>query len=191
MRFQERLYTVTEYEAIVARYANKRFELINGEIVEKMPTQLHGVIINILAGYIFAFLQQNPIGYAMVEARYGLPDDETNDRIPDYSFVSHARNTPPVSQGAAPYMPDLAVEVQSPNQSEQFMRDKAAFYLEHGTHIVWLIYPNRQVVDVRTPNGNQLRTVDDTLDGGDVLPGFAMPVRDLFPLYAYDNADNA
>jgi len=66
--------------------AERRFELIDGEVVEKMPTQLHAYIIQMLSGFLFVFLRQNLLGYALLEARYRLPDDTENDLIPDLSL---------------------------------------------------------------------------------------------------------
>jgi Uma2 family endonuclease len=170
------------FEAFIARPENqgRRFERLFGEIVEKMPTQLHGYIIQMLSGLLFVFLRQHPLGYALVEARYQPPDD-AGDLIPDLSFVAHGHG-PLVRQGAAPYLPDLAVEVQSEGQSERFMLDKALLYLAGGARMVWLIYPAREIVEVLTATERQLLTREDRLTGGDVLPGFSVAVRDLFPV---------
>jgi Uma2 family endonuclease len=171
-----------QYEAFLARpeNLNRRFELIFGEITEKMPTQLPAYIIQMLSGFLFVFLRQNPIGYALIEARYRLPNDEENDLIPDLSFVKKGRG-PLVRTGPAHYMPDLVVEVQSEGQSERFMLDKALLYLAHGTQMVWIIYPLRRFAEVLTANDRQLLAIEDTVNGGDVLPGFSVAIRDLFP----------
>ncbi len=171
-----------QYEAFLAlpENANRRFELISGEIIEKMPTQLHAYIIQMLSGFLFVFLRENPMGYALIEARYQLPSRKENDLIPDLSFVAKARG-PLIRSGPAPYMPDLAVEAQSEGQSERFMLDKALLYLANGTRMVWIIYSTRQIVEVLTQTERQLLKITDTLTGGDVLPGFSVAVRDLFP----------
>lgn len=181
--FQDRTYTTTEYEALVAEHPDKRLELVDGEIVEKMPTQLHAYIVQMLSGFLFIFLREHPIGYALVEARYSLPDDDHNDRIPDLSFIRHDKG-PLIETGPAPYMPDLAIEVQSPGQSDRFMADKAAYYLAHGSRMVWLVYPDRRLVEVLTPDDRHLLTTDSVISGGMVLPGFSLPVRDIFPTAA-------
>jgi Uma2 family endonuclease len=175
--------TAAQYEAFLAlpENADRRFELVHGEIIEKMPTQLHAYIIQMISGFLFVFLRQNPLGYALIEARYRLPDDDENDLIPDLSFVAQGRG-PLVSSGPAPYMPDFTVEAHSEGKSIRFMHDKALLYLENGTRMVWIIYSTRQIVEVLTPTERQLLTIDDTLTGGDVLPGFSVAVRDLFPM---------
>lgn len=178
--FQDRLYTRTEYEALIQQHPERRLERINGEIVEKMPTQYHGVIVYLIAGFLFNYLREKPIGHVAVEARYGLPDDDANDHIPDLSFFTRERG-PIVTSGATPYMPDLAVEVQSPGQSERFLVDKGRYYLAHGSRMVWLVYPERRTVTVLTPDKQGELSDTATLKGGDVLPGFSVPVQDLFP----------
>lgn len=183
MAIQKNLYTTADFEVFIAlpEHTERRFELIGGEIVEKMPTLFHGHIVQLIAGYLFMFLLKNPIGWAAVEARYQIPDDLENARIPDLSFVLRQEGRILVEQGATPYMPDLAVEVQSPGQSEHLMLEKAQYYLSHGTMLVWLVYPKQQIVEVLSPSARQLLTIEDTLTGGELLPGLAIAVRDIFP----------
>jgi len=116
----------------------------------------------------------------VVEARYTMPDDDSNDRIPDLSFISKDK-APLVKQGPAPYMPDLAVEVQSPGQSDQLMLEKAQYYLANGSRMVWLVYPDRRLAEVLTPDDRHLLTDSADLSGGDVLPNLTIPVKDIFP----------
>ena len=172
-------YTTQEFEDFLVEHPDQLFELINGEIVEKMPTQLHAFIVAILTGALMNYLRQNPIGRALVEARYDLPDDKLNDRIPDLSFITHEKGAL-VRKGAALYMPDLAVEVQSPDQGDKLMTDKAAYYLAHGTPVVWLVYPEKRIVEVLMLEDRQLLNENATLNGGDVLPDFSLPIRDIF-----------
>lgn len=79
-------------------------------------------------------------------------------------------------------MPELAIEVQSPEQSDKFMKDKGEYYVARGSKLVWLVYPQQQIVEVLTPTERHLLTVNDTLNGGDVLPGFSLAIRDIFPV---------
>jgi Uma2 family endonuclease len=85
-----------------------------------------------------------------------------------------------VRKGAVPMMPDLAVEVQSPGQSDAIMAGKAAYYLAHGSRIVWLTFTAKRRVEVHRPGQVETFGLEDSLDGGDVLPGFKRPVRDIF-----------
>lgn len=173
-------YTLAEFEDFIAQPENAdwHFELVNGEIVQKLPTFLHGFIIAILTTALMNYLRDNPVGRAAVEARYRVSHDERNDLIPDLSYVGIDK--PIISKGAAPFMPDLAVEVQSPDQSDKFMLDKATYYLANGTRMVWLVYPEKRLVEVLTADERHLLTEENALDGGGVLPGFSLPVRDVF-----------
>lgn len=180
LNIQDRI-TTEEYEALLALPENtdRLLELIDGEIIEKMPGQLHGYIVWLLSGFLFNFLRANPTGYVTIETRHRRPDSD-HHLIPDLAFVTHDRGGA-VQAGAVPHMPDLAVEVQSPGQSERFMLDKALLYLASGARMVWLIYPERQIVETLTLTERQLLTAQDQLTGGDVLPGFSVAISELFP----------
>lgn len=180
-----KLYTIDEFEAFIARPENldHHFELIHGEIVEKpMPTEEHGIIIHTLSGEIYIFLKANPIARAEIEVRYKMPNDNHNGRQPDLSVVVDTQ-TPVVRRGAVPRMPDLAVEVKSPDDKFKDMREKADYYLSNGTRIVWLVYPHERLVEGFRPNrDSEILNESHTLNGEDVLPGFTLAISDLFRL---------
>lgn len=187
-RPETQTYTIEEFEQFIALPENddRRFELIDGEIVEKVPTEEHGVIVSTVSGEIYVFLKQNPIGRLAVEARHRTPEDRRNSRIPDIAFTRLERVLPITRKGAVPQMPDLAVEIKSPDDSVNLLRSKAAYYLANGARMVWLIFPEQRLVEVYRPDVDVLLLVDnemrhDMLDGGEVLPGFSLPLRDIFP----------
>jgi Uma2 family endonuclease len=158
------------------------YELIHGEIVEKLPTQEHAKIAGIIIGEFYIYLKQHPeiAAHMGPEARFSPIDDELNDRLPDVSL--HLTNQPPVTAGAVGGMPTLAVEIKSPKDSNKLMHEKAAFYLENGCQLVWLVYPDKKIVEVFQADKDFVHLVSgDTLTGGAVLPGFALPVATLFP----------
>jgi Uma2 family endonuclease len=80
-----------------------------------------------------------------------------------------------LSDGYAPFAPDLAVEVVSPNDSAEDIEKKVIEYLRYSTRMVWVFYPTTQTVVVDTPQGTQRLDTDGTLDGGDVLPASSSP----------------
>jgi len=183
MVVENKLYTVAEFEQFITLPENRdrSFELIDGEIVEKpMPTQVHGRIGGIINGEWYIYLKQNPIGFSEIEVRHRVPGDDHNSRQPDVSFFGDTV-TPAVAKGAVPRMPDIAVEIKSPDDTFKELREKAAYYIANGTRIVWLVYPEQRLVEVYRPDADsQLLTERDTLDGGDVLPGFTLPVSTIF-----------
>lgn len=160
--------------------SDRRFELIDGEVVEKMPTEEHAYLASLLNARIFIYLEKHPIGRVVVQARYRIPKDEHNAYLPDVSFTSRERLQPLVKSGAVPHMPDLAIEVKSPSDKTLDMRKKAWYYLENGARMVWLVFPHKQQIEVHTAEDIQTLTLNDQLDGGDVLPGFTLAVKDIF-----------
>ena len=172
--------TVGEFEAYIEQpeNANRLLELINGEIVEKVPTEEHGIVVLRIGSALLIFNDQHNLGIVTTEARHRLPNDDENALLPDVSFRS--ATSPVVRQGAIPTMPDLAVEVQSPSQSDDDMAEKAAYYLAHGSRMVWLVFPVKRAVEIHQAESVETFTESDTLTGSDVLPGFNLAVRDIF-----------
>lgn len=187
---QTRTHTIEEFDEFIAlpENADRRFELIDGEIIEKMPTEEHGVISALMAARILMLSEQNQLGGRIaVEARYRKPEDRRNSYIPDVSFTSAERLLPITRKGAVPQMPDLAIEIKSPDDSVTLLRQKAAYYLANGARMVWLIFPEQRLVEVYRPDVDVLLLVDnelrhDVLEGGDVLPGFSLALQNIFPI---------
>lgn len=177
---REQFYTVDEFEALLKLPENsgRLLELINGRIVEKMPTQEHGLIASNINYELTSHARKNRMGIVGVEVRYGLSKDNLNSRMPDVSFT--LSNRPVVQEGAVPQMPDLAVEIKSPDDTMKQLREKAEYYLENGTQIVWLVYPHQRCVEVYTLDTVDLLCADDILTGGDLLPEFSLSVSEIF-----------
>jgi Uma2 family endonuclease len=77
-------------------------------------------------------------------------------------------------------VPDLCVEILAPNEKILDFEPKASRYLKDGVRIVWVINWWEKMMTVHTPTGITRLTITDTLDGGDVLPGFKLPLTDIF-----------
>ncbi|MCA0457801.1 MAG: Uma2 family endonuclease [Chloroflexi bacterium] len=181
MLVAKKLYTFDEFEAYMSQPQNtdRLFELINGEIVEKVPTQEHGVIMVNIAADFKMYSRQNNFGRVGAEVLHRMTTDNYNGRQPDVSF--YIDTTEPISKkGAVPRMPDVAVEIQSPRDSIKKLREKADYMLANGTRMVWLVYPAKQLIEVVTLDDVEFYTMDDTISGEPVLPGFTMKVRDVF-----------
>lgn len=175
--------TIDEFEVFIAQDENKErlFELIDGEIVENVVTEEHGIIAVNVSSALHQFVKAYNLGRVMVEVRHRIPDDVSNERLPDVSFTSAGRAMPLVTEGAVPQMPDLAVEIKSPSDRYIGMRQKAAYYLENGSRMVWLIFPEKRLVEVYKPDADiEILNENDTLNGGEVLPNFTLAVKDIF-----------
>lgn len=182
MAVEKQLATLEEFERFIAQPKNREysFELINGQIFKKLSTEEHGVIAGLIVTELIFYLKANAIGRAGVEVRHRITEDRRNDLIPDVSFISNERALAVTRKGAVPLMPDLVVEIKSPDDSSIAMREKALYYLKNGSRIVWLVFPAKQEVEVYTEDAVQVLKANQTLDGGEVLPGFTLSVSTLF-----------
>lgn len=180
MAVQEKRYTLAEFHAFseLPENKNRLLELINGEIVEKVASFTPSKIAMRIGRFIGNFA--DPIGYITgADGSYILSPE--HEFMPDVGYISKARLPhEPERQVQGP--PDLAVEVKSPTDSKREMRQKAEDYLRFDTKMVWLVFPDERRVEVYVLDEDvQEFGIDDMLDGGDVLPGFSLPVRDIFP----------
>jgi Uma2 family endonuclease len=178
MALERQQVTLEQFEAFLAQPENaeRRFELIDGEIVEKMVTFQHGRIVLTIGRVLLNYLDEHPIANVSTEARHRA--DLFTDLLPDISVMLNGYAIP--ERGPVMRMPDLAVEVKSPDDRLTHMRRKADYYLEHGTHMVWLVLPEQRVVHVYTQDATQVLAESDTLTGEPLLPGFTLPVSDIF-----------
>lgn len=178
---QERLYTVAEFEEFLRQPENtdRLFELIHGEIIEKMPTEEHGMIAINIGAPLTIFVKRQKLGRVGVEVRHRNAKDTYSSLMPDVSFTGGQR--PMVTEGSVQQMPDLAVEIKSPDDTLKLLRQKAAYYLANGTRLVWLVIPGKRYVEIHRPDREEeIAFGSDVLDGGEVLPGFTLPVAEIF-----------
>jgi len=180
-RQSEQRYTVEEFEQsyLSPENSNHLFELINGKVHEKLPTQRHGLIVLNIGFALTSYAKQHKNGRPGTEVRHQRPQDTRNSRLPDLSFTC-SRNAV-IEQGSVSGMPDLAIEIKSPDDTIKEMRDTATYYLANGSRLVWLVYPNYRLIEVYRPDADvEILGEEDTLTGGDLLPGFELSVREVF-----------
>lgn len=160
--------------------AEKTFELIAGEIVE-VPSHPFASKIGYNFGLeIGGFVKHHKLGHITGEAGGYIVAGERY--APDVAFISYIRQPQLAKEGYNPNPPDLAVEIEFPTtaQSERRLRTKILNYLSVGT-TVWVVYPETHEIEVYVP-GKPVRIlgINDTLDGGEVLPGFTLTVKTIF-----------
>ena len=186
MATQERAYTVDDVWRLEAANENplEKYYLIDGELCIKMaPNQQHSEIANLIAHYLTGFVLERRLGRVTVECGYHPPGDRRSVLFPDVAFEGLPRAAQPSRSTYVPYMPDLAIEIISLSQSWAQTRRKAQRYLRHGTALVWLIDPRAKRAEV-WQNGTEQREViqhDGELGGGDILPGFRLPLSQILP----------
>jgi len=104
-------------------------------------------------------------------------------RGPDQAFIRADRiaANPPPEEGFWEMVPDLAVEIVSPRDTASEVQAKVQDYLESGVRLVWVTYPARRQIYVHRPDALiQVLDVRGELEGGDVLPGFRLPLAELW-----------
>jgi len=167
------------------------FEFIDGERAAVSPTVIgHVVITKILFLALHASVSTNNLGEVFTEAPFVLSDVAgwvKGSRVPDVMFFSAAKldaykaANPDWREKPAVLLPDLVVEIISANDRYSEVLKKVLRYLDDGITLVWIIDPGLRTVTFYQQNQRSLlRTADDTLDGGTVIPGFTLKVSALF-----------
>lgn len=161
-----------------------RYELVRGELIRMAPAGArHGELAQLLGWHLTGYVRAQRLGktYA-AETGFMLARDPDTVRAPDVSFVRADR----LPQGPSPdgyldFAPDLAVEVVSPSDRLRAVTQKAMDYLDAGVRAVWLIHPGHRTVTIYySDRVAHTLSEADTLDGGDVVPGFRLPVAQIF-----------
>ena len=155
------------------------YEYVEGKLIPKAPpTMEHGEISMNLSLLLGVHIRENQLGRL-----YPADTDfKLGDRLvkPDVAFVSITR-MPENKCQASPVAPDIAVEVVSPTDIQYRVVEKAFAYLNAGTRLVWIIEPIGKTVTVyRSQTDIKTFTIDDTLNGEDVVEGFSCQVSQLF-----------
>jgi len=184
---QEKLISAEEFWEIQHHpdFAGQTLELAEGVLVAmSRPGMEHGLTVVSVVIPFSQYVEQHDLGYVTVESGYVLfknPGGNDTVRGPDAAFVSKARAPEGFAEGYAPFAPDLAVEVVSPGDLVFEVEAKVDEYLRAGTKIVWVISPRSKTVTVYTQTDVSIVSSSGVLDGGEVLPGFRLPVAAIFP----------
>jgi Uma2 family endonuclease len=157
-------------------------ELVDGVLVEKAVGAKESYLAGRLIQFLGAFADGSGLGFVLGEAgalrlMTGLV------RIPDVSFIDWGKvPNREVPDAAVPKLvPDLAVEVISPGNSAGEMLLKLKEYFLAGVRLVWYVEPRDRTVTVYTAPDESTKLVEsDTLDGGAVLPGFTLLLKQPF-----------
>ena len=166
-------------------YADKSWELVEGEIVEMVkPGGKHGQITGNIFGFLWNYVRENKLGYVTAaETGYILkknPKGKDTVRGLDVGYISKERAPKGLPEKHIPFAPDLAVEVISQGNSAEDIHNKILELFDAGAKLVWIVYPSSQSVVVHTGKKSITLEIDDTLTGGDALPGFELSVREIF-----------
>src|SRR5205823_3005622 len=162
------------------------YELIEGKLVKLTPTKIqHGITTNRATLLLNLYNVEHKFGTLLAaETGFFTRGDDRTVRAPDVALISFKRlpteKLKDVGRDYGKIPPDLVVEVVSPSDKADKIKEKVREWLDFGVATVWVLYPEPQRVHVFTREQSRILDADDTLDGGEVLPGFTTPVRALF-----------
>jgi Uma2 family endonuclease len=174
-------------EEYLARSSETRFEIIDGEIIVMSPNVMRHMRLS--KRLFMLMLPHEGEGELFFELPYVLEDSRKWVRgalVPDLMVVTAERmqayNAAVVKADNKPLMlvPDLTVEIISPSDRYSNMVRKVLKMLSDGVRAVWLVDPANRKVQVFSGAVTTILDAEDTLDGGDILPGFSVTVAELF-----------
>jgi Uma2 family endonuclease len=175
--------TVEEFEYFVdlPENADKLFEYIRGEIIEVPSRPYASSLAAHITIKIMTFTEEHKLGFITGKGGSYIVSGERY--APDVGFISKTREPKLPMRGYPRNPPDLAIEIDAPDdfQFQRNIRTKIANYLAAGT-LVWVVLPETKEVEVYEPGQpKKLVGIDGVLNGGDVLSGFTLAIKDIFP----------
>ena len=164
--------TAEEFLIFAEQHEDKRFDFIDGEIVEVSPTPVHSRKQVAFTVALDAYVQQNPVGIVYTEVLVVLNGEKF---LPDVCVAAETDasylTTPPL----------FVVEIRSESQSRESQRRKARDYIRLGVKMVALVLPGESVEVFRSDREVLVLSANDVLEGDDVLPGFRFPLNKILP----------
>jgi len=158
-----------------------QYELVRGELRRVVPPGAeHSGIAAILVEFLGPYVRKHHMGKMYVELGCQLAHDTV--RAPDVAFIRRERvEAAGDVKGYWQGPPDLAVEVISPNDTYEDVEDKVWEWIDAGTQMVMVVNSRKRRVTIyRSRTDIRVLTENDMIEGGEVIPGWTLPVRDLF-----------
>jgi Uma2 family endonuclease len=181
---QTQLLTGDDLLEIVAQNPDKRYELIEGELIEMPPPGLeHAQVENQAAFLLTSHNKKVKLGRVLTgEAGFYTHGHDHQVRGVDVAFISYSRW--PADQpnpGYGRFAPELVIEVVSPSDRADKIEEKVQEWLDFGVLLVWVIYPQTQRIHVfRHGQQPMIMRADEVVSGEDAFPGFSAFVHEFF-----------
>ena len=169
--------TATEADAVQLHESQCYCELVDGTLVEKPMSAPEGFMGMLFGYFLNGHVVPRRLG-AVIGADAQFRMIEGNLRLPDVSFTRRERIPNPIPQMGG-WCPDLCVEIISPSNTSAEFAPKRREYFASGCQLVWEIDPRARTAIVYRSANDTGESVD-RLEGGTVLPGFALPLATLF-----------
>ncbi len=179
MATETRLLTADEFFRMPG--SDKWTELVRGEVRRMTPPGgTHGILQGNAYLPVAEYAREHG-GAALVETGFVLRTKPDTVRGPDVSYVHPERVPLEHAEGFWPGAPDLALEVVSPGDTAQEVDEKVQEYLAAGSRLVLVVHPRTETITAYRPDGSAaVLRAGDVLDGGDAMPGFRLPVEQVF-----------
>ena len=163
----------------------EHYEVVEGQIVEEHPLGAREVwIASVISEAFVLFSAGKQLGKMYEEMLFILEEEPRLRRRPDLAFVSAERwpvSRPAPAVAAWNVVPNLAVEIVSPTDPIEDLMSKIEEYFRAGVRLVWVIHPSvRKLYAYQSPKSVQILDAGDVVGGGEVLPGFEMPLSRIF-----------
>lgn len=174
----------TDQEFLALSEKEGHYEIVNGELISMGNSgALHGHIAILISSALFAVVNTHKLG-VLFDSSTAFKMKNGNKRSPDIAFFAKERlqGMTELPTGFLEGSPDLAVEILSPGNTVEEIEGKITEYFDNGARLVWVISPVQHYVLVYryAQEPDRLLKSTDYLDGEDVVPGFTLPVADLF-----------
>lgn len=178
--------TITDDDLLRLPRDGRKRELVDGEIRVSPAGGRHGQITVELVARMHTHVRERRLGIVFDSSTgfrlKGRKAGQQDVRSPDVSFVASGRL--PGDRAPAGFIelaPDLAVEVVSPDDRRRDVLEKVGEFLDAGTRLVWVLDPEQRAAAVyRSLTAVRRLSENESLDGEDVIPGFACPLADIF-----------
>jgi Uma2 family endonuclease len=160
-----------------------RWELVRGEVQEMPPAGWeHGVQSASLAHYLWDHVKKNDLGQVLTnDPGFLVARNPDTVRAPDIAFIPKSKVPATLPKGWITVVPDLVVEVISSNDRWSKVQDKIAEWLRFGVRTIWVADAESRSISVYRPDQPlRVLTEQDTLEGEGIVPGFSLPVREVF-----------
>ena len=163
-----------------------RYELVDGMVVELAPARrIHGRTASNITTAFNIYCRRRGAGWSEVDVGYTVRSGPDTVRGPDVSLVFGGTTEEEEQRAFISGSPDIAVEVVSPSNTAAEIERKVSEYLAAGSQRVWVVYQatprNPRRVVVHHPDGASITyTGDDVIADEELLPGFSLPLADIF-----------
>lgn len=190
MRLSEQINLLTIEDYVRLYDQEGPFEIINGERKPIVPTvALHSFTISALFLLLHAYCVDHNRGEVLTETPFVLTYDSNwvrGSRVPDLMFFAQDRwtayieTTPDWGQKPIVLVPDLVVEVVSPNDKYTDVQQKVTHYQSDGVSLIWVVDPTSRTANVYGKDYHAALDVTGVIDGGDILPGLRISLSQVF-----------